>query len=141
MGKIVTVNLTSYESVSLRQLAASKTEPRIAKRAQVVLYAANGMSLKEIAAKVGLGWQSCLKWRKRFLENREEGLYEFRGGRPGIFDAEKQQDVINTVLSSRREDGSNYLSFRKLADATGHSKSTIHRVLNGLSFKPQKLSY
>ncbi len=142
MGTIITVKLTYDELASLRELADSNTERRIAKRAQVVLLAATGMSLRKIAAQVGLGWQSCLKWRKRFLEQGEAGLYdEPRVGRPAIFDVKKQQNVISTVLSCAPNDRSNHWSSRKLASATGLSKSTIHRVLNGLSFKPQKVSY
>ncbi len=143
MGKIVTVYPTEEELETLVELATSETEPRrIVKRAQVVIYAASGMSLREISARVGLGWQSCLKWRKRFLEQGEAGLYdEPRVGRPAIFDVKKQQNVISTVLSCAPNDRSNHWSSRKLASATGLSKSTIHRVLNGLSFKPQKVSY
>ena len=59
-NKIITIHLTNEELESLLELAVSETEPRLAKRAQVVLCAAFGMSLKKIAGKVGLGWQSCL---------------------------------------------------------------------------------
>ena len=142
MGKTFPFDLTLDEATSLVKLAVSKEEPRIAKRAKVVLCAATGMSLREIQARVGLGWQSCLKWRKRFWEKREKGLLdEPRKGRPAIFDVEAQQEVINKVLSSTSKNRSNRWSFRKLASATGLSKSTIHRVLSELSFKPQKVNY
>ncbi|MGO9372838.1 MAG: helix-turn-helix domain-containing protein [Syntrophobacteraceae bacterium] len=142
MGTITNLKLTEEQLDSLLELADSNTEPRIAKRALVVLMASEGMSLREISARVGLGWQSCLKWRKRFLEQGVEGLLdEPRAGRPAIFDVKKQRNVINRVLLSIPEDGSNHWSSRKLASASGLSKSTIHRVLNGLSFKPQKVNY
>ena len=113
MGKIVTVYPTEDELDSLRELADSNTEPRIAKRAQVVLLAATGMSLRKISARVGLGWQSCLKWGQRFSEQGEAGLYdEPRVGRPAIFDVKKQLNVISTVLSSAPNDGSNHSSSR-----------------------------
>ena len=101
MGKVVTVKLTEEESETLVELATSETEPRrIAKRAQVVICAAKGMSLREISGKVGLGWQSCLKWRKRFLEQRVEGLFdEPRVGRLAIFDVKKQRNVINPTTT------------------------------------------
>jgi transposase len=142
MGSILIVNLTDKERMSLRELAASETEPRIAKRAQIVLCATRGMSLKQIEAEVGLGWQSCLKWRKRFLERREKGLYdELRQGRPAKFDAVAKQGVINKAIFSRPRDGSDHWSLRKLAAVTGLSRSTIHRTLNKLSFKPHKVKY
>ncbi|MGC8491985.1 MAG: helix-turn-helix domain-containing protein [Syntrophobacteraceae bacterium] len=43
------------------------------------------MSLKEIARKVGLSWQACLKWRKRFLTKSIEGLRDMpRSGKPPV---------------------------------------------------------
>ncbi len=53
---------------------AGRTEQRLAKRAQVVLCAAAGMGLKDMESKTGLSWQSCLKWRKRFVQQGIKGL-------------------------------------------------------------------
>ena len=67
MRKPSKIEMTDEQRATLTVwLSAGKTEQRLAKRAQVVLRAADGVSLKDIAAKVGLGFQSCLKWRKRF---------------------------------------------------------------------------
>ncbi len=66
--KTFKIELTDEQRATLTiWRSAGKTEQRLAKRAQIVLYAADGISLKDIAAKVGLGFQSCLKWRKRFV--------------------------------------------------------------------------
>src|SRR5205807_9249881 len=55
-------------------------------RAKVVLYATQGLSNEEIAARVDLPRQIVSKWRKRFFEQRLEGLKEApRQGRPRVF--------------------------------------------------------
>ena len=60
MRKPITVELSEEEAATLKMwLAAGKTEQRLAKRAQVILCAASGMSLKAMEAKTGLNWQSC----------------------------------------------------------------------------------
>lgn len=55
-------------------------------RAKMVLYAADGMENKAIAARLDTSPQIVSKWRKRFFEQRLEGLDEApRRGRPGSF--------------------------------------------------------
>ena len=55
-------------------------------RAKIVLYAADGMENKAIAARLDTSPQIVSKWRKRFFEQRLEGLDEApRHGRPGSF--------------------------------------------------------
>ena len=55
-------------------------------RAKIVLYAAGGMQNKEIAVRLDTSPQIVSKWRKRFFEQRLEGLDEApRRGRPGSF--------------------------------------------------------
>ncbi len=84
MGKKVRTELNEDDRIALKMwVGAGKTEQRLARRAQVILYAAEGMSLKEIARKMGLSWQACLKWRKRFLADGIEGLRDLpRSGKP-----------------------------------------------------------
>jgi len=55
-------------------------------RAKIVLYAAEGLENKEIAARLDTSPQIVSKWRKRFFERRVDGLDEApRHGRPGSF--------------------------------------------------------
>lgn len=55
-------------------------------RAKIVLYAAEGLENKEIAARLDTSPQIVCKWRKRFFEERLEGLDEApRHGRPRSF--------------------------------------------------------
>jgi transposase len=55
-------------------------------RARIVLYAAEGFSNDEIAARLDTPRQIVSKWRKRFFEQRLAGLEEReRRGRPARF--------------------------------------------------------
>ena len=55
-------------------------------RAKIVLYAAQGMQNKEIAARLDTSAQIVSKWRKRFFEQRFDGLQDVsRRGRPRRF--------------------------------------------------------
>jgi transposase len=55
-------------------------------RARIVLYAAEGMENKDIAARLDTSFQIVSKWRKRFFEHGLEGLDEApRRGRPPRF--------------------------------------------------------
>lgn len=55
-------------------------------RAKIVLYAAEGMENKDIAARLDTSAQIVSKWRKRFFEQRLGGLDDApRHGRPRSF--------------------------------------------------------
>lgn len=142
MRKPVCVQLTDEEYATLRTwTVAGKTEQRLAKRARVVLCCAAGMSLKAIESETGLGWQSCLKWRKRFLKDRLSGLRDQpRRGRHAVITPEERVQVM-ALACTKPDDGSNQWSMRKLADASGFSKSTVHRILNEATLKPHKIDH
>jgi len=142
MGKRVIVQLSEDEYATLRMwLSSGKTEQRLVNRARIILGSARGLTLKGIAAEVGLDWQICMKWRRRFLASRIEGLKDkSRRGRPAIITPEERVQVM-ALACTEPDDGSNHWSARKLADASGLSKSTVHRILNEASLKPHKTDY
>ena len=142
MGKKVTVQLAEDEYATLRiWVSSGKTEHRFVNRARVILCAARGITLKEIATEVGLDWQTCMKWRKRFLNKGLEGLQDRpRRGRPAEITPEEKVQVM-ALACTDPDDGSSHWSARKLADASGVSKSTVNRILNEASLKPHKTEY
>ena len=139
MGARVKVELTDEQMLALQRWAGGgKTEQRIALRARIVLLASEGVSLKDIERMTGLNWQSCLKWRKRFLEFGLEGLQDLaRRGRPQAMTPEEHAR-ISALADTLPFDGSRRWSVRKLAVATGHSKSVIQKLLASGAIKPPK---
>ncbi len=82
-----TIILADGEQAELEARARRYTSSyRDVMRAKIVLYAADGMQNKEIAVRLDTSPQIVSKWRKRFFEQRLEGLDEApRRGRPGSF--------------------------------------------------------
>lgn len=142
MGARIKVELTDEQAVTLTMWAGSgKTEQRMAVRARVILSAVEGLTLKEIEKRTGLNWQSCLKWRKRFLRHGLEGLRDRAGrGRPQVISPDERTKVI-AMACTTPIDGSSRWSVRKLAEVTGHSKSAVQAILAEGAIKPHKTKY
>ncbi len=82
-----TILLTDQEKFVLESMARQYTSSYIdVIRAKIVLYSAQGLENKEIALRLDTSPQIVSKWRKRFFEQRLEGLGdEPRRGRPPRF--------------------------------------------------------
>ena len=82
-----TITLTSSEKSVLEDVARKYTSPYFkVVRAKVILMAAQGLRNDQIALQVSLPRQIVSKWRKRFFEERLEGLENLsRSGRPPRF--------------------------------------------------------
>jgi transposase len=71
------IELTAEERAMLESMVRSpKTEQRLAKRAQVVLLAADRMSTRQIARTVGFSIGKASQWRIRFARDRVAGLQD-----------------------------------------------------------------
>ena len=81
------IRLSKTERATLESIARKYTSPyREVIRARIVLYAAEGLSNDQIAARLDTPRQIVSKWRKRFFEQRLDGLEEReRRGRPARF--------------------------------------------------------
>jgi hypothetical protein len=81
------IRLAVHEREALEEIARAYTSPYIdVIRAKIVLYAAEGLTNKEIGERLDTPRQIVSKWRKRFFDERLAGLEEQpRRGRPGKF--------------------------------------------------------
>jgi transposase len=79
--------LTQREQVDLEAMARQYTSSYYkVVRAKTILMAAQGLRNDQIAARVSLPRQIVSKWRKRFFEERLDGLENLpRPGRPPTF--------------------------------------------------------
>ena len=79
--------LTEVEKAKLESIAQKYTAPYFSVvRAKIVLLADKELSNDQIAAKLDMPRQIVSKWRKRFFEERLEGLSDHsRSGRPARF--------------------------------------------------------
>ncbi len=81
------VELSDAERSELEHRAACYSRPhREVQRAKLVLYAADGIDNTEIARRLDLRPEVVGRWRRRFCEERLEGLSDReRAGRPRRF--------------------------------------------------------
>ena len=86
------IRLSKNERTELESRARSYTSPyRDVIRAKIVLYAAAGLGNDEIAERLDTPRQIVSKWRKRFFEQRLDGLEEqSRRGRPALFSPQRR---------------------------------------------------
>ena len=113
------IELTVDEHDILEETARAYTSPYIdVVRAKIILYAAEGLTNKEIGERLDTPRQIVSKWRKRFFDQRLAGLQEQpRRGRPGQF----------SPLRRRRRKGST--ARRHTISTTGDSTSKARRSI------------
>ncbi len=108
-------------------------------RARIVLRAAQGATNTQIAAEVGVSLPTVGLWRGNFARRRLDGLADApRSGRPREID----DDQVGRVLAKTLEpppDGTTHWSVRRLAQATGISATTVHRIWKEHKLKPHQV--
>ena len=142
MAKARPIELTAAEEQTLRMWArAGTTEQRLARRARVILCCAEGLPIREVGERCGLSQISVFKWKRRFLERRLDGLTdEQRRGRPASITAAQRLAVLDLATSTPQK-GKTSWSVRDLAQASGLSATTVHRILAAGELRPHKVEY
>jgi transposase len=135
----VAIELTASERAELEGLAGRRrTAQGLAKRARIVLAAADGTENKIIAGTVGADENTVGKWRRRFAERRLEGLYdEPRPGAPRRIGDDAIAETIRLTLETTPPDATHW-SLRSMAAAVGHAPSTIHRIWKAFCLQPHR---
>ncbi len=115
-----------------------KTAQALATRARIVLLCASGMQNIDVAETLGVSNQMVGKWRKRFIDQRIDGLLdEPRPGAPRrVSDEEIEQVVVRTLETTPRD--ATQWSVRSMAKATGISPTTVHRIWRAFSLQPHR---
>jgi putative transposase len=131
--------LSDEEREQLKSFASSRSLPHgLVRRARIVLMSAEGISNTAIAARLGLSGNTVGKWRSRYLAEGIQGLYgEVRPGRPRSISDEKVATLIRKTLKTKPRDGTHW-SVRTMAESSGLSKSTVHRLWNAFGLQPHR---
>ena len=140
MGKLaVTIELTAAERAELAGLAGRRrTAQGLARRARIVLAAADGMENKAVARTLGADENTVGKWRRRFAERRIEGLYdEPRSGAPRQIGDDEIAEVIRLTLETTPPDATHW-SLRSMAAAVEHAPSTVQRIWKAFCLQPHR---
>ncbi|HKU41107.1 MAG TPA: IS630 family transposase [Polyangiales bacterium] len=129
--------LQGDEQAELERLTKRAAVNRqIAFRARLLLACAGGMTNTAVARRYRTTNQTVGKWRKRFIEERLEGLYdEPRPGAPrSVTDAEVEAVLVKTL--EEKPKGRTHWSTRSMAENVGLSHTTIGRVWRTFGLKP-----
>src|SRR6266700_1913278 len=140
MGKpAVAIALTAAERVELEGLASRRrTAQGLARRARIVLAAAEGLENQVIARTVGADDNTVGKWRRRFAERRLDGLHdEPRPGAPRRIGDDEIAATIRLTLETTPPNATHW-SLRSMAAAVGHAPSTIHRIWKAFCLQPHR---
>ncbi len=116
-----------------------KTSQALALRSRIVLACAQGADNSEVAKRCRVTRQTVGKWRRRFLEQRLDGLLdEPRPGAPRKLDDARIEQLIATTLNERPRQASHW-STRLLATKLGVSQSTVSRAWRAFGLQPHRV--
>ena len=143
MPTIPPLAITDAERAELqRRVRAHTTPQRAAKRARIVLLAADGVPNRQIAPIVGMNQHTVAHWRHRFQAERLAGLQDRkRPGRPLVYDHDQRLRIVATVTQQPPDPASHWSHSQlagELADM-GISASQIGRILADLDIKPHRV--
>jgi len=133
------ITMTPYVRQQLESMARSRCVAQgLARRAKIVLMAADGMSNSHIAQQLFLSRPSVGLWRKRFIEQGLMGLYdELRPGAPRSINDEKVAELMRKTLETKPKDATHW-SCRSISEETKLSKSTVQRVWKAFGLQPHR---
>jgi len=136
---LMELTLTAEERSTLtRWTRRPTTAQALARRARLVLAAAEGRSNKDVATALRITEPTVGKWRRRFLTYRLEGLLdEPRPGAPRTIGDADVERVIALTLESAPRDATHW-STRSMATATGFSQSSISRIWRAFALAPHR---
>jgi transposase len=123
-----------------RWVRADATPQGLARRAWVILQAADGVSNSMIARETGLSRPTVISVRERFADDGPGGLAAVRPGRgrkPQI-PAEKVAEIVDATLHEKPP-GETHWSCRSLARAKGVSPATVQRIWDAHNLKPWRV--
>lgn len=123
----------------LKSMANSRSLPHaLVTRARIIVMANEGMNNKTIAQKTGFCFATVSQWRRRFIKQGFEGLYdEPRPGGPRSIKDEQIALLIKKTLNTKPLNDTHW-SCRSIAQKTKLSKSTVHRVWRAFGIQPHR---
>lgn len=137
---VVEIILSPEERSFLERLCARrKAAQSLALRARIVLLCAKGLSNKAVAAEVGVCNHTVGVWRRRFANNRLDGLYdEPRPGGPRKISDDEVEAVVVKTLESQPANATHWSS-RQMARVSGISTSSVQRIWRAFGLQPHRV--
>jgi transposase len=136
--KLAVLELTAQERETLQGLTRRpKTAQALALRARIVLACADGLSNSEVSRQLDVSLPTVGKWRKRFVDQRVDGLRdEARPGQPRKITDAQIETVIVTTLEHTPANKDSHWSTRSMAKAVGLNQTAVSRIWRAFGLKP-----
>jgi len=133
------LTINDIERAELSGMARSRSLPAaLVLRAEIVLACEREASNQAVAARLDLSSHTVGKWRNRFVAERMQGLHdEVRSGRPRTVKDEAVATLISKTLTNKPAAATHW-SVRSMAEETGLSKSTVHRLFQLFALQPHR---
>ncbi len=118
---------------------SQKIRAALARRAQMILALADGLSYEEINARWGFSSTSISRWRKGFLRTGLNGLLDApRSGRGDVLSAQMEAKILEKTRQGPPPPYTHW-STRRLGKALGVSPATVHRVWKRAHLQPHRV--
>jgi transposase len=115
-----------------------KTAQALALRSRIVLLCASGMTNTAVAQRLTITKQTVGKWRRRFVEERIDGLLdEARPGTPRRISDKDVEKVVTLTLESTPKDATHW-STRSMAKRSGLSHMAVQRIWRAFGLQPHR---
>lgn len=144
VNRLAPVELSEADRAVLEaRVRAHRSAQRDAKRARIILLAADGESNAKIAESIPMDVKNVARWRRRFVERGLPGLKDDpRPGKPPIYGHDDILKIVAKVTETPPDPASHW-SHAQLEDAlrdeVGISRSQIGRILKSLDIKPHQV--
>ena len=121
-----------------RYVRRATSSQRLALRSRIVLRCADGLTSKDVAAEIGVNPSTVAKWRRRFVEDRLDGLHDQDrpGVEPKITDETVEGLLVATIETMPK--GRSHWSTRAMAKNIGISHSSVGRIWRAFELKPHR---
>jgi transposase len=131
--------LTTDEREMLAQWVRRRTTAQsLALRARIILACDRGQTNTAVAREIRVAPQTVCKWRQRFVAHRLDGLLDApRPGTPRTVQDTEVERLITQTLETRPRQATHW-STRLMAQASGLSRSTVHRVWRAFGLQPHR---
>jgi transposase len=111
----------------------------MALRANIILAAAEGLSNNDVATRCHTTPTTVGKWRRRFITDRLEGLYdEPRPGHARSITDEQIADILDATQFTRPTDGGTHWTTRLMAKRAGVSPASVARIWQAYGLQPHR---
>ena len=107
-------------------VAAHRTPQQVSQRCQIVLAAGRGQQDKAVSSELGINFKTVALWRRRFLAEGPDCLWEVaagRGRKPSLT-SRKVKKIVNATIQTKPS-GATHWSCRTMAKAQGVSKAGL----------------